>query len=84
MESEKNGFGPGYLVAAFLGGAAAGALATLLTAPRSGGESRARMRSYVEHRREDAARLPAAARAAGDAAREAFTEAMHESDGAAS
>lgn len=78
--ANDNAYGGGHLVAAFLGGAAAGAAVALLTAPRSGRESRDRMRSYVEHRRDDATRLPSAVRAAGDAAREAFTDAMHEAE----
>lgn len=79
-----NAYGGGHLVAAFLGGAAAGAVVALLTAPRAGRESRERVRDYIDHRRDDAARLPSAVRAAGEAARNAFGEAIHEGDRSAS
>ena len=73
-----NQYGGGHLLAAFLGGAAAGAAVALLTAPHSGRENRERMKVYFDERRYEARRLPVAVRAAGDAAREAFVDAMHE------
>ena len=77
--SERNQYSGGAVLAAFLGGAAAGAFVAVLTAPKSGKESREQVRAYLHDRGEDASRLPQAVRAAGDAAKEAFAESMHPS-----
>jgi gas vesicle protein len=70
------GFGPFLL--ALLGGAAAGAAAAYLTAPRSGTESRRRLQAAADDARVTVARVPAALRKATEAARDAFDEALHD------
>ena len=65
----------------FLTGAAAGAVAAVLTAPRSGKETRAELRRVAEDSRARAKRLPAALTEAGEAAATAFTEALEERNG---
>ena len=68
---------------AVLTGAAAGAAAAYLTAPRSGAESRRRLQAMAEDTRETAHRVPEALRKATEAARQAFNEALREAgDGA--
>lgn len=76
--SERNGFGAGQLFLAFLGGAAAGAAVALLTAPRSGRDTRAQLAGYVHTGRDKSLQLPQAVKAASAAARDAFTETMSE------
>ncbi len=67
--SEK-GFGGMHLMVAFVGGAAVGAVVALLTAPRTGAETRARIK--------DLGKVPHALREAGDAAKSAFSDALVE------
>lgn len=76
--SERNGFGAGQLFLAFLGGAAAGAAVAILTAPRSGRDTRAQLGGYLQTGREKTLQLPQAVKAASVAARDAFTETMSE------
>ena len=73
---ETKGYGAGTVIAAFVGGAAAGAVFALLTAPHSGRETRQQVGEYIHEGKEAAARLPHAVRAASDAAREALRESL--------
>ncbi len=75
---EVRGFGFGHVLLALLGGAAAGATAVYLTAPRSGTDSRRRLRTLADDTKESALRLPVAVARATEAAREAFNEALDE------
>ena len=72
--------GPGFgsLLLAVLGGAAAGAAAVYLTAPRSGAESRRQLRAVADDARETVQRVPVALRKATEAARDAFDDALRE------
>jgi len=63
-------------------GALAGGIAALLLAPRSGAETRARLRRVADDSRERAERLPVAVREATEAAVEAFTETLGAGQGA--
>lgn len=65
------------LIIAFLGGAATGAVIAILTAPRSGAETRKRIRDLLYHSADEASRLPHALREATTAAAHAFGEALH-------
>lgn len=73
-----------HLLIAFLAGAAVGAAVALLTAPRSGRETREKLRGLAEDLGERAKRAPGAAREAyeraADAARRAFADAFDEND----
>lgn len=60
----------------FVIGALAGGLTALLLAPRSGADTRARLRRVVDDSRDQAARLPVAVRDATEAAVSAFTESI--------
>jgi gas vesicle protein len=60
---------------AFAAGAAVGAVAALLLAPRSGGETRSRIAKTVRDTKDLALRVPVAVREASDAARDAFKQA---------
>lgn len=60
------------LILTFLVGAAAGAAVALLTAPRTGRETRRKLKEFAEDLAERAGRVPSAVRAAGHDAREAF------------
>jgi gas vesicle protein len=75
---EYRGFGLGHVLIAMLSGAAAGAAVAYFTAPRSGAETRERIRFMSEEARDTATQLPQALRKASEAAKEAFTEAMDE------
>jgi gas vesicle protein len=75
--SDRREYGSSHILLAFLGGAAAGAAVALLTAPRSGRETREQISDYLEAGKEKTRQLPGAVKAAGGAAREAFTEAMN-------
>ncbi|MEA3244898.1 MAG: YtxH domain-containing protein [Gemmatimonadota bacterium] len=66
------------MLIAVLGGAAAGAAATLLLAPRSGRETRAQLSEFVNNSKDKARHLPPAVKAGATAARKAFVETMHE------
>jgi gas vesicle protein len=78
MNSSENGnrIGLGHLFLAMLGGAAAGAAAAYLTAPRSGLETRLRIRATADETRGTVERVPHALRKATEAARDAFDEAL--------
>jgi gas vesicle protein len=65
-----------------LGGAAAGALAVYLTAPRAGADTRRRIRAVADDTRDTVERVPFALRKATEAAREAFNEALRDSNDA--
>ncbi|HTA20829.1 MAG TPA: YtxH domain-containing protein [Polyangia bacterium] len=65
---------------AVLGGAAAGAFATYLTAPRSGIDSRRRLQAAADDTRETVHRVPEAIRKATEAARDAFNETLRATD----
>lgn len=67
----------GSVLLAFVAGAAAGALAVLLLAPKSGAETRALLADKAKEAKDVAARVPDAVREAGEAGRRAFTDAMH-------
>ena len=84
---ERSGFSGSTVMLALLGGAAAGAAIALLTAPKSGRETRAQIRDKFNDTRdqvtdalkdgkEKARAFPSAAKAAGVAARTAFVDAM--------
>lgn len=75
---EYRGFGFGQLLTAALAGAAAGAAFAYLTAPRSGIESRNRLRALSNDARHTANSLPDAFQKAAVAAREAFNDALAE------
>ena len=70
------GFGFGHILLAVLGVADAGAAAAYLTAPRSGEETRRRLRRRAEDARVAANRVPHALREASGAALEAFEGAL--------
>jgi gas vesicle protein len=80
-EGSRNGLGLGQLFIAVLGGAAAGAMAAYLTAPRSGVESRRRLRAVADDTRDTVQRVPDALRKATEAARDAFNEALRDEEG---
>ena len=65
---------------AVLGGAAAGAVATYLTAPRSGVDNRRRLQAMADDTRETVHRVPDALRKATEAARDAFNETLRAGD----
>lgn len=80
---EKRGFSAGQITLAFLGGAAAGAAAALLTAPQSGSETREQLgdyvrrgKKYVRRGKKRAERLPETAQEAMDSASTAALEAF--------
>lgn len=74
----RQGFTGGQMFIAILGAAAAGAAVALLTAPRSGKETRAKIADTLHDGREKARHLPGAVKTAGTAARNAFVDAMRE------
>lgn len=87
---ERPGFSGTTVVLAVLGGAAVGAAVALLTAPKSGRETRALLKDKLNDTRdqisdaykdgkEKARAFPGAAKVAGVAARNAFVEAMETS-----
>ncbi len=78
--SEARGFSGGQIALAFLGGVAAGAAIGVLTAPRSGRETREELNGYLRRGKEKTARLPEAVKSATGAAREAFGEVMAEEE----
>lgn len=74
--SDQGGYSGSQVLMAFLGGAAAGAAIALLTAPKSGFETREQIGGYVQSGKHKAKHLPSAVKAAGGAAREAFSGAL--------
>jgi gas vesicle protein len=81
--SDSHRYGGAHLLIAFLAGAAAGAVAAYLTAPRSGRETRENLKEWAGDVRGKAARVPHAVREAyskaSEAAKSAFVEALRES-----
>ncbi len=71
--NENSGFTAGQMVVALLGGAALGAGIALLTAPRSGAETRADLLAMAQKTRNRAASLPHALAGAVEAGSDAFT-----------
>ena len=65
----------GSVLIAFAAGAAAGAIAGILLAPRKGRETREQLAATARSARELVSKVPDAAREARDAGRRAFTEA---------
>lgn len=76
--SDRSGYSGTDMLLAVLGGAAVGVTVALLTAPRSGRETRARITEFANSGKEKARHFPDAMKAAGSAARNAFTDAMRE------
>jgi len=87
---ERPGFSGSTVLLALVGGAAAGAAIALLTAPKSGRETRAMLKEKLNDTKEGlteaykdgkekARAFPGAAKVAGVAARNAFVEAMETS-----
>lgn len=74
--NENNGFTGGQIALAFAGGAAAGAIIALLTAPQSGAKTRADIRDRALASTESMTRLPRAVQGAVGAASDAFTESL--------
>ncbi len=74
----SSGFSFRQLLMALLGGAAAGATAVYLTAPRAGTESRRRLRALADDTKEVVNQVPVALRRATGAACEAFNQALEE------
>lgn len=73
MEGEGK-YGTGAVLLGVLGGAAVGAAAALLLAPRSGRETRQQMTGYVDTAKETLSRVPEALKQASHAAREALAD----------
>lgn len=71
--NETSGFTGGQMVLALLGGAAVGAGIALLTAPRSGAETRAELLAMAQSTRNRAASLPHALAGAMEAGSDAFS-----------
>lgn len=76
--NDRSGFSGTDVLLAALGGAAVGATIALLTAPRTGRETREKLSEYASTGRDKAKHLPGAVRAASTAARGAFVEAMRD------
>jgi len=68
MTHESHGIGLGSFLGAFVLGAAAGATIALLTAPRSGRETRERLKGFSSDLGESLDRVPGAIRKAGSRA----------------
>jgi gas vesicle protein len=76
-DNNGNRIGFGHLFLAMLGGAAAGAAAAYLTAPRAGVDTRRRIQAVADDARGTVERVPIALRKATEAARDAFNETLH-------
>ena len=72
----QNGFSAGQMMLTFVAGAAAGAVAALLVAPKSGDQTRDRIKTMAEDSKQTLGRVPAALVDAKEAATHAFREAM--------
>jgi gas vesicle protein len=70
------GFTGSQMLCALLGGVAAGAAIMYFNAPRSGAQSRDRLRSMADGARDKVTRAPQAFREATQAAQRAFTETL--------
>lgn len=66
----------GQMFLAMLGGAAVGAAAAYLTAPRSGADTRLRLQNAADDARDTVERVPLALRKATEAARDAFNDTL--------
>ncbi len=77
--SDQNRYGGAHLLLAFVAGAAAGAAVALLTAPKSGRETREQLRGMASQVGEKAGHLPEAIRSAYGRAAEAARDAFHRS-----
>jgi hypothetical protein len=75
------GFGTLQMLFALLGGAAVGAVAGILLAPRSGKDTLSMMRDLAASARARAGRLPGVIHDVGVAAREAFADGMGHANG---
>jgi gas vesicle protein len=71
-KESRTGIGPLGVIGVFVGGALCGGIAALLTAPRSGKETRKLIGDGISRQTSKVAQL----REAGSAAKEAFTHAM--------
>ena len=76
--TDRIGYSGTDMLIAVLGGAAVGAAATLLLAPRSGPETRKQLTEFVNDGKDKARHFPPAMKAASTAARKAFVDAMAE------
>ena len=77
--TDTRGFSGSHLLIAFATGAAAGAVVALVTAPRSGKETREALQSWADDVRGKAGRLPSAMGAAVERATKAGKDAFAES-----
>jgi gas vesicle protein len=77
---EQRGFSGSQIALAFLGGVAAGAAVAMLTAPRSGRETREQIGGYIRRGKQKTTQLPEAVRSATRAAKEAFDGELAEPD----
>jgi len=77
--TDERGFSGSHLLIAFASGAAAGAVVALMTAPRTGKETRDALQSWANDVRGKAGRLPHAMGAAVERASKAGKEAFAES-----
>ena len=68
----NNQLGLGHVFVAFLGGAAAGAAAALLIAPKSGQEARKYVFDYLSEGKEKLEKVPEALKAASEVARQSI------------
>ena len=75
---KREGFGGGPLLLAFVGGAVAGAIAGWLLAPRSGADTRAKVRGLAERAKDKVTRIPKVIHEAGAAAKQAFDNGMEQ------
>jgi gas vesicle protein len=75
---KTEGFKASQVLWAFLGGAAAGALVTLFTAPKKGAELRALVASELKSDRTKARLVPEAIKHAATAAKSSFDTVMHQ------
>jgi gas vesicle protein len=72
----QSAFSGGQMILTFVAGAAAGAITALLVAPRSGDQTRDRIKQMAGGSKEKLGRVPAALVEAKEAATHAFKEAM--------
>jgi len=77
--TDTRGFSGSHLLIAFATGAAAGAVVALMTAPRTGRETREALQSWADDVRGKAARVPRAMSAAVEHATKAGKDAFAES-----
>ncbi len=75
-QNQNTGFTATHIVVALLGGAAVGASIALLTAPRSGAETRADLRRLADNARNRTVGLPHALAGAVEAGSDAFATSL--------